>query len=122
MKHCTFNSSFRKNVVAVAEQLGLTFISTNRQVQNGTLMFHDPVTRCNYSLHESGYVRRYILNTESVNYYRQLNNETAAMCGYQLNKTAMRKTKYREAKVRLLASPYEQLGILVKSVLSFRNV
>lgn len=114
MKHCKFNAAFRINVVTVANELGLEFISTSRQTNSGTLMFRDPVTNCRYSLHESGYVRRYIKSTP---YYSGAVYEN----GYQLNRTELTKTKYSTRTYRLLASPYEQLGILVKSVINYRN-
>ena len=102
-----FNASFRKSTYAVATEMGLEFISTKRQVENGTLMFYDPRSRAKYALYESGYVRR--LNP--------------AM--YQLNKT--RKVTHQGSKYvyqmteRIKANPEEQLGIFVKSIVNYRN-
>lgn len=113
-KHCTFNSTFRQNVIRVAETLGLEFISSLKQVQNGTLSFYDPQGKCNYSLYESGYIRR--------SYY----NEYAMFGGhtniYQLNPVKRTKNRYNSYSTeRILMNPNEQLGILVKSVINWRT-
>ena len=120
MKPFTFNTAFRQNVVMVAETLGLTFISTARQVNNGTLMFWDPQTDVKYSLHESGYVRRYI--KPSI-WGRRGDGLEVATEGYQLNPTQKVYVPNRTDKrtVRLLATPYEQLGIFTKAVIAYRN-
>lgn len=120
MKPFTFNSAFRQNVVMVAESLGLTFISTPRQVNNGTLMFWDPQTDVKYSLHESGYVRRYIKRS-----FWGIGEDglEVATEGYQLNPTQKVYIPNRTSKVavRQLATPYEQLGIFTKAVIAYRN-
>ena len=124
MKPFTFNTAFRQNVLMVAETLGLTFISTARQVNNGTLMFWDPQTEVKYSLHESGYVRRYIKPSPWGEIGKGLE---VYMEGYQLNRTTKAKTEpnangyTREYTKRLLATPYEQLGIFTKAVITYRN-
>lgn len=40
------------------ETLGLVEVTSQRQADNGTVCFHDPVTGCDYMSYESGYVRR----------------------------------------------------------------
>ena len=105
-KYCKFNSTFRYHAIELGEALGLKFISSNRQVQNGTLRFYDPVMHCAYSLYESGYVRR------ETNVSGRI---------YQLNQVKRHKTPYGWRSERLLATPLEQLGILAKSVLLFRS-
>jgi len=120
MKPFTFNTAFRQNVVMVAETLGLTFISTARQVNNGTLIFWDPRTSVKYSLHESGYVRRWIKPSIWGPKGDGLVEATEA---YQLNPTQKVWVPNRTYKrtVRLLATPYEQLGIFTKAVIAYRN-
>jgi hypothetical protein len=120
MKPFTFNTAFRQNVVMVAETLGLTFISTARQVNNGTLIFWDPQTSVKYSLHESGYVRRWI--KPSI-WGPKGDGLTEATEAYQLNRTLKAYVPNRTYKrtVRLLATPYEQLGIFTKAVIAYRN-
>jgi hypothetical protein len=107
-----FNASFRKSAYAVATEMGLEFISTNRQVENGTLMFYDPQTLAKYAMYESGYVRRIYSN----------GYQTVM---YQLNKT--HKVAHQDPAYtfimtkRIKANPEEQLGIFVKSIVNCRN-
>jgi hypothetical protein len=123
-----FNASFRKSAAAVATELGLEFISTKRQVERGTLMFNDPETNVKYAMYESGYVRRLL----PLGRYFWGNSQTIGGQGhqmYQLNKTRkdFKTTVYKGKSythyqtVRLLANPEEQLGILAKSVVNYRN-
>ena len=116
-----FNASFRKSAAAVATELGLEFISTKRQVENGTLMFNDPETNVKYAMYESGYVRRFIPTSFHWSPFQTVKNQM-----YQLNKT--RKVTHQTAKgypcqmtERVKANPEEQLGIFVKSIVNYRN-
>lgn len=59
--------------------LGLVEVTSQRQADNGTICFHDPVTGCDYMSYESGYVRR-AYKTKSY-----LGHGYQAI--YQLNKT-----------------------------------
>jgi hypothetical protein len=123
-----FNASFRKSAAAVATELGLEFISTKRQIENGTLMFNDPETNVKYAMYESGYVRRLtpIGNCPWGN--SQTINERGHQM-YQLNKTrhGVKTTTYNgkaytcHQKIRILANPDEQLGIFAKSIVNYRN-
>jgi hypothetical protein len=123
-----FNASFRKSAAAVGEALGLEFISSSRQVNNGTLMFNDPQTNVKYAMYESGYVRRLtpVGNCPWGN-SQTINERGHAM--YQLNKTRkeFKTAVYNERTysyhqtIRVLANPEEQLGILAKSVVNWRN-
>ncbi len=121
MKHTKFNACFRYSTVAVARELGLTFISTTRQIENGTLMFHDPETNVQYSLHESGYIRRHTSG------YRHAFMQKDPTYMYPLNKrTSWTKQsangwKYRQTSSYQKAHGDEQLGILVRAVLNYRN-
>jgi hypothetical protein len=110
-KHCKFSSTFRQNVVRVAETLGLEFISTPRQVQNGTLSFYDPQGKCTYSLYESGYVRRSYYNEYALFSHTNV---------YQLNRTRFTQKSWGKSKQRILANPDEQLGIFTRSVINWR--
>ena len=129
MKNYKFNARFRTAVMAVAEEMGLEFISTPRQVENGTLMFNDPIGKVKYAMYESGYVRRFI----PVGICPWGNSQTIKGRGhqmYQLNRVIRNahKSSIWKDKVynyvgahRVLAGPDEQLGILVKSVANWRN-
>ena len=122
-----FNASFRKSVAAVATELGMKFISTKRQVENGTLMFEDPETDSVYALYESGYIRRFIPLGWHWGVAQTIKKRNYAM--YQLNKVqfAEKTTEYagktytHTMKQRIKANPEEQLGIFVKSVVNYRN-
>jgi len=114
--------------MAVADELGLEFISSNRQVENGTLMFNDPQSNVKYAMYESGYVRRLVpLGNCPWGNAQTINGRGHAM--YQLNKTTkdFKTTAYKGKTythyqtVRLLANPEEQLGIFAKSVVNYRN-
>jgi hypothetical protein len=121
-----FNARFRTAVMAVADEMGLDFISTPQQVENGTLMFNDPIGKVKYAMYESGYVRRLVPSTIAQTPYP--NKSGYAM--YQLNKVIRNAHKssiwnnkvynYRGSQ-RVLSGPDEQLGILVKSVANWRK-
>lgn len=123
-----FNASFRKSAAAVGEALGLEFISSKRQVENGTLMFNDSQTNVKYALYESGYVRRLVpIGRQPWGNSQTIDSKGHAM--YQLNKvrkdfktTTFNGKEYTYYQnVRILANPEEQLGILAKSVVNWRN-
>lgn len=54
------------------QTIGLIELTTQRQANNGTQCFHDPITGCDYLSYESGYVRRKF---------------RSRYLGYQLNRT-----------------------------------
>jgi hypothetical protein len=122
-----FNASFRKSAYAVATEMGLEFISTKRQVENGTLMFNDPQTNVKYAMYESGYVRRLLPTRCHWSSSQTIQDQGHQM--YQLNRvhkvnktnTYQGKTYTYTMKERIKANPEEQLGILVKSIVNFRN-
>ena len=47
--------------------LNIDCVSTKRQLENGTLMFHDPVLDQTYGLYKTGYVRK--MNLTSSRFY-----------------------------------------------------
>jgi hypothetical protein len=100
--------------------MGLEFISTPRQVENGTLCFYDPETDTRYSLHESGYVRRHIRTSDWMEEWKtyQLNRTTQATVIYVNSRG---KEQSYDCTQRILATPDEQLAIFVRRVLSYRN-
>jgi hypothetical protein len=124
-----FNASFRKSAAAVGEALGLEFISSKRQVENGTLMFNDSQTNVKYALYESGYVRRLVpIGRQPWGNSQTIDSKGHAM--YQLNKVRKDwkhvtsytgKTYSYYQNVRILANPEEQLGIFAKAVVNWRN-
>ena len=118
IKLCKFNASFRKSAVAVAEALNLVFFSSETQVNHGTLMFYDPETDVRYAMYETGYVRRFIKRSFYFNLY-----DSSMWNGYQLNPTFINKNQHgHKSTVRIpVLNPNEQLGIMVKAVINYRN-
>ena len=62
------------------ETLGLVEVTSQRQADNGTVCYHDPITGCDYMSYESGYVRR---SYKSRSWWSREEITTI----YQLNKT-----------------------------------
>ena len=62
-----------------AQTLRLFEVTSQRQADNGTVCFYDPITNCDYISYESGYVRR---KYSSRNWRGNIVNTI-----YQLNKT-----------------------------------
>jgi hypothetical protein len=62
-----------------AQSLRLFEVTSQRQADNGTVCFHDPITGCDYMSYESGYVRR---KYSAKNWRGNVINTV-----YQLNKT-----------------------------------
>ena len=123
-----FNASFRKSAYAVATEMGLEFISTKSQVENGTLMFNDPQTNVKYAMYESGYVRRLLPTRCHWSSSQTIQDQGHQM--YQLNRTHKVTKHWRDHNgisrsylmtERIKANPEEQLGIFVKSIVNFRN-
>lgn len=64
--------------------LGLVEVTSQRQADNGTVCYHDPVTGCDYMSYESGYVRR---SYKTKSWWSGKTIETI----YQLNKKRVNK-------------------------------
>jgi hypothetical protein len=78
------------------QTLGLVEVTSQRQADNGTVCFHDPITKCDYMSYESGYVRR---KYSSKDYRGNVINTI-----YQLNKTRMVATEYTSYDGKLRTS------------------
>lgn len=116
----TFTPSFKQAVNRVAEELGLLEATNSRHEKNGTIAYTDPVTGCIYTLHTNGYIRRTTQYFSRHGYSRQRFRQV-----YQLNRTC-RKARYGDGKwqystERVMMSPWEQLGKLASSTISFRE-
>jgi len=95
-------------------------LTTQRQANNGTVCFHDPITNCDYLSYASGYVRRK---------YSKLNwrgDKITTM--YQLN--PIKKVKVRptwtnrdiEITERILIhNPKYRLELLSRAIVNYRN-
>lgn len=101
--------------------LGLVEVTSQRQANNGTVCYHDPITGCDYLSYESGYVRR---SYKSKSWWSGKVITTI----YQLNKTRQvseysnffkRETSRTE---RILEpNPDVRFDIIAKSVVNYRN-
>lgn len=96
----------------VAQSLGLEEITTQRQRVNGSRAFADPAVLgyddnpVRYVVHSSGYVRRV--------------TGSSAFERYQLNPKNRNRNLNEPSRI-LSRSVNESIGILVKSVLNYRN-
>ena len=95
-------------------------VTSQRQADNGTQCFHDPITNCDYLSYETGYIRRaYTRKSYYGNMHRTI---------YQLN--PQRKGTYvseyngkeYDCTVRVMVeSSEERLDRLAKAVVNYRN-
>jgi len=119
----TFSTSFKTAANAVAEELGLENITSQRQKANGTLCFHDPETDVDYTMHETGYIRR----RWNIRAWNGLGKSTT----YQLNpqkevvdQWINKRTGETAQSVyteRVALDQWGQLGKLCTSVISYRK-
>lgn len=113
----TFTPAFKRALNSVAIELGLIETTSSRQEKNGTIAYTDPKLNAIYTLHPNGYIRR---TTQTVSNRGKLLRQT-----YQLNPTRKNNgSDYRIfgiGKTRIMLTPWEQLGKLTSSVISFRN-
>ena len=119
----TFSTSFKTAANAVAEELGLENITSERQKANGTLCFHDPETDVDYTMHETGYIRR----RWNIRAWNGLGKSTTYQLNPQkevvdqwINKRTGETTQsvYTE---RVALDQWGQLGKLCTSVISYRK-
>ena len=119
----TFSTSFKTAANAVAEELGLENITSQRQKANGTLCFHDPETDVDYTMHETGYIRRrWNIRTwgglgKSTTY--QLNPQKGVVDQWTNNRTG--ETAKTVCTSRVALDQWGQLGKLCTSVISYRK-
>lgn len=91
------------------QALKLVEITSQRQADNGTVCYFDPITKCTYMSYESGYVRRAY---QTRNWRGNLITTI-----YQVNKT--RQTTYRE---RILIPTYEdRLDLICRAAVNYRK-
>jgi hypothetical protein len=106
------------------QTLGLIEVTSQRQADNGTVCYHDPIANCDYMSYESGYVRR----KYSTKNWRGKTISTI----YQLNKkrTVQRETRsYFTGRqilvdhvVRVLEmDPEKRVEIICAAAVNYRN-
>ena len=92
-------------------------LTSQRQADNGTVCFHDPIAHCDYLSYESGYIRRRYLKRswytgKPVEVIYQLNSKRLAT-EFDSDQT------YTERM--LIDNPQERLDRLAKSVVNYRK-
>ena len=120
----TFSPSFKRAADTVAEDLGLENITSQRQKANGTICYHDPQTETDYTLHETGYIRRRLKKTRTWGGYveqrtYQLNPQKEVV-GYWTDSRTGKRTSY-VCTERVALDQWGQLGKLCTSVVSYRQ-
>lgn len=96
------------------ETLGLVEVTSQRQADNGTVCYHDPITGCDYMSYASGYVRR---QYKTKTWY----GRTIATI-YQLNKTKIAIGKWGEQTVRILEPDADvRFDIIARAAVNYRN-
>ena len=101
------------------ETLGLVEVTSQRQADNGTVCFHDPITNCDYLSYESGYIRR---RYKTKAWYSRKTIETI----YQLNPTKKTQVKglwsdYSRTERILIHNPNYRLELLARAVANYRK-
>jgi hypothetical protein len=104
------------------EALGLIEVTTQRQADNGTQCFHDPMTSCDYLSYASGYVRRKFTTTCRWHGERFFTI-------YQLNKKrivqrelTLSPGKFVECTERILEmSPDKRIDIISRAAVNYRK-
>lgn len=96
-------------------------VTSQRQADNGTICFHDPITNCDYLSYESGYIRR----KTTVKCWR---NGKTIFSIYQLNPVKKENVWVewadRDFKVNkriLIHNPKYRLELLARAVVNYRN-
>jgi|SaaInlV_125m_DNA_1040241.scaffolds.fasta_scaffold43988_4 hypothetical protein len=103
-------------------------VTSQRQADNGTICYHDPITNCDYLSYESGYIRRSyktkLLSSTARSYYGGKFHETI----YQLNpkRKGYYKSEYTgkiyETTARvMIQDPKERMDRLASAVVNYRN-
>jgi hypothetical protein len=95
-------------------------VTSQRQADNGTQCFHDPITNVDYLSYETGYIRRaYTRKSYYGNMYRtiyQLNPQRKGIYVSEYN------GKEYDCTVRVMVeSSEERLDRLAKAVVNYRN-
>jgi hypothetical protein len=107
------------------EALRCVEVTSQRQANNGTICYHDPITNCDYLSYESGYIRR---SYKTRSYWTGKMFETI----YQLNPkrlTAKSYTSptngqtysYHTTERVMIDSPEERMDRLARAVVNYRQ-
>ena len=103
------------------EALKCVEVTSQRQADNGTICYHDPITNCDYLSYESGYIRR---SYKTRSYWTGKMFETI----YQLNpqRKGYYKSEYSdriyEGTIRqMIHDPEQRMELLARAVANYRK-
>jgi hypothetical protein len=102
------------------QALKLVEITSQRQADNGTVCYFDPIANCKYMSYESGYVRRQ---------YQALKWRTHLITNiYQVNKTRQAKRisewsgcEYFQTERILIPTHEDRLDLICRATVNFRQ-
>lgn len=96
-------------------------VTSQRQADNGTVCYHDPITNCDYLSYETGYIRR---SYKTRSYYSGKMFETI----YQLNPqrkgtwvSPYNGQDYDITERVMIDSPEERMDRLARAVVNYRK-
>lgn len=99
-------------------------VTTQRQADNGTICYHDPITKCDYLSYENGYIRRAYTNSHVTPRGYKYENRSI----YQLNPQKLIPfvspydgQTYHQIERIMIPTHEERLDRLSKSVVNYRN-
>ena len=103
------------------EALKCVEVTSQRQADNGTVCYHDPITKCDYLSYESGYIRR---SYKTRSYWTGKMFETI----YQLNPkskgyyTSPYNGNIYETTARVMIhNPEKRMELLARAVANYRQ-
>jgi len=97
------------------ETLGLIEVTSQRQADNGTVCYHDPVTKCDYMSYESGYVRR---SYKTKSWWSD--KEITAI--YQLNPHRQVDGKFGKTTQRIMIDNHDnRIDLIARATINYRK-
>lgn len=97
------------------ETLGLIEVTSQRQADNGTVCYHDPVTKCDYMSYESGYVRR---SYKTKSWWSD--EEITAI--YQLNPQRRVDGKFGKMTQRIMIDNHDaRIDLIARATINYRK-
>jgi hypothetical protein len=112
----TITKQHKSAIKKICAAMRLKDVTTTAMRIHGSIRLFDPIADVQYSLHESGYIRRYI-KRGCYGYYGYGGRPKTSTHPYQLNKTE----KISGSTHRILATADEQIVILINAVANYRG-
>ena len=97
------------------QTLGLVEVTSQRQADNGTVCYHDPVAKCDYMSYESGYVRR------SYKTKAWWSGEEVTSI-YQLNRHRQVDSRWGKMTQRIMVDDYDaRIDLIARATINYRK-